>query len=94
MEAVALIEIISLNYPLRLHGTVGEHQWKMFAIADTWVFYVEDPNFGGPCGDYLWWLTGQMPCADQMPQPLAIKIADACAKKFAKLSSTEDPPLQ
>lgn len=92
MEAMALIEIASLKYPLRLHGRVGRHDWKMFAIADTWVFYVEDPDFGGPCGEYLWWLTAKMPCADQMPPQLAIQIADACAKKFAKILSTEEAP--
>lgn len=90
--ASVLIEIGSLKYPLRLRGRVGRYEWQMFARGDHWVFYVEDPPF--ELGDPLWWLTGKIPFAEQMPPQLAIHIADACARKFETLLTTGYIPHQ
>ena len=88
--ATVLIEIASLRYPLELRGRVGKHDWRMFAKGDHWVFYVEDVMLAG--GDHLWALTAKYPEAEQMPQMLAIHIADACAKKFEKIATTVNTP--
>lgn len=94
MEAVALIEIASLKYPLRLRGRVAEYEWQMFGKGDHWVFYIEDAWFGQCCGEQIWALTAKYPAAEQMPQILAIHIADACARQFAKILATVDLPIQ
>lgn len=85
-----LIEIKSLRYPLRLHGRVAQYDWHMFATGDTWVFYICDIELWDH--DHLWYLSAKLPAAEQMPPQLAIRIADACAKKFAKILSTVEVP--
>ena len=85
-----LIEIASLKYPLRLRGRVGQYEWLMLGKGDHWVFYVEDAPFGND--DHLWALAAKFPCAEQMPPQVAIHIADACAKAFERVASSERYP--
>jgi len=87
-----MIEIEFMKYPLRINGTVDIYRWQMFAKGDHWVFYVEDIWFGQCCGEQLWALTAKMRGAEQMPRQIAIRIADACAKKFEKLLQTMEVP--
>lgn len=89
-----MVEIESMKYPLRMKGTVDGYRWQMFAKGDRWFFYVEDVWFGQCCGDQLWALAAKMRGAEQMPRHVAIRIADACAKKFQSLLSTIEAQLQ
>ena len=88
-----MIEIISLEYPLKLRGQVAGHDFVLFAKMGYWCFYIEDHAFSAG-DDHLFALVGKFPFAEQMPQPLALRIAKACAEHFQRRLRDEETFLQ